>query len=66
MRVWSIADGTCVWLGLAHTKMARAVAASLDGCLLASGSYDRTVCVWDSSNFGEDLGTMAVPKGGMN
>jgi WD40 repeat protein len=48
VSVWQIESGLLLHKLKGHTKPVNAVALSSDGQLIASGSNDKTVCVWNS------------------
>ena len=61
----------CVALS-GHVGCVRAVGASADGSIIATGSYDATVCLWDPAtgqkirrfNVESDIGTLAMSPNG--
>ena len=50
VRVWNAVFGECLHIFKGHTGVVRSVSFSGDGKLIASGSGDRTVRVWNTSN----------------
>lgn len=48
VRVWRLTDGQCLAVLDRHTNIVWALAFSVDGTRLASGSQDHTVCLWDT------------------
>ena len=46
LRLWSVADATCVRLLLGHTAAVLAVAVTPDGAYAASGSEDCSLRIW--------------------
>ncbi|KAJ2159377.1 hypothetical protein GGF46_003080 [Coemansia sp. RSA 552] len=46
VRVWDLQSNACLRVLAAHTKPVDCLAFSSDGRYLASGSFDRKVCIW--------------------
>jgi len=59
--VWDTANGRLITRLQGHTSVVSAVALSADGRLLASGSFDGTVRVWDTRQ-GSMLRTLRVDR----
>jgi WD40 repeat protein len=56
-----LADGEIVAVLKGHADTIDAVAISADGSLIATGSFDKTIKLWDAS--GKELRTFAGPQG---
>ncbi len=52
VRLWNPVDGSVVRYPAIHSKSVKAVAVSPLGDVIASGSYDSTVCMWYLNPFG--------------
>lgn len=56
VQVWDATSRASVPFSKGHTKSVNSIAFSADGSRLVSGSYDRTVCVWNAAS-----GTQLLP-----
>ncbi|MFL4951494.1 hypothetical protein ACJ6WE_30045 [Streptomyces sp. MMS24-I31] len=56
VRIWNPSGGTLLKFPAVHSKSVKAVAVSPAGDVLASGSYDSTVCLWYVGPAGDLLG----------
>lgn len=71
VRIWRLADGQCLAVLDRHTNIVWTLAFSADGALLASGSQDHTVCLWDTRHVEASaetiklLHTLTAHTGGM-
>jgi WD40 repeat protein len=45
--LWDVAEGKCLKVLQGHTSWVRSIAWSPDGLVLASGSQDETIKLWD-------------------
>ncbi|MFI5302028.1 MAG: WD40 repeat domain-containing protein, partial [Polyangiales bacterium] len=62
VRAFELDSGRELGCGLAHVRGVKAIHASADGALLATGAYDRTVILWSS----DDLSVRLPPVRGAN
>src|SRR5262249_10267940 len=51
VQLWDVGTGHLVTCLEGHQGKVRCLAYSPDGTRLASGSYDRTVCLWDVARY---------------
>ena len=61
MCLWDISSGECCHQLLGHKKSVTTVAFSPDGEIIASGSVDETIKLWDVKT-GECLATLEIPR----
>lgn len=66
LRAFSVESGEELACGLAHVRGVKSVHASPCGRYVATGSYDRTVMLWDSSNLTVRLPPVRLANSGVS
>jgi WD40 repeat protein len=59
--LWDVAEGNCLQVLQGHTSWVRSVSFSPNGLVLASGSQDETVKLWDAKT-GECFKTLRADR----
>jgi WD40 repeat protein len=58
VRIWDVSGQTCLMVLRGHTQAVTSVASSCDSSLVASGSFDKTVKIYDARS-GDVLHTIS-------